>query len=117
MLRGMGRTPFGPRTSIGQGAGASAADPAPPSADPTSRGPAPSPAAPGPAPAPAPAPPPSPAPWAAEVVKEADPAQEQFEVLKRHIHMRLVDRLDMNRVTEIDPKMLRNEIKGVVEYL
>ncbi len=36
--------------------------------------------------------------------KEADPAQVQYEALKRHIHMRLVDRLDMNRIAEIDPK-------------
>ena len=31
--------------------------------------------------------------------------------------MRLVDRLDMNRVSEMDPKTLRNEIRGVVEHL
>ena len=31
--------------------------------------------------------------------------------------MRLVDRLDMNRIAEIDPKELRNEIRGVVELL
>jgi pilus assembly protein CpaF len=52
-----------------------------------------------------------------EPAKEADPAQVQYEVLKRHIHMRLVDRLDMNRIAEIDPKTLRNEIRGVVEQL
>ena len=31
--------------------------------------------------------------------------------------MRLVDRLDMNRVGEMDPKTLRSEIRGVVEHL
>src|SRR5437762_3914094 len=117
MLRGLGRAPFSPRTSIGPGAGAAVPETPPPAPDPMSRGPAAAPAAPGSAPAPAPPPPTGPAPWAAEVVKEADPAQEQFEVLKRHIHMRLVDRLDMNRIAEIDPKMLRNEIKAVVENL
>ena len=47
-----------------------------------------------------------------EPVKEPDPAVEQYETLKRHIHMQLVDRLDMNRVSEMDPKTLRNEIRG-----
>ena len=51
------------------------------------------------------------------VPKEPDPADEQYETLKRHIHMRLVDRLDMNRVNEMDPNTLRNEIRGVVENL
>ncbi len=41
----------------------------------------------------------------------------QFEQLKQHIHARLVDRLDMNRVGEMDPKTLRHEIRGVVELL
>jgi pilus assembly protein CpaF len=31
--------------------------------------------------------------------------------------MRLVDRLDMNKVSEMDPNTLRNEIRGVVEHL
>ena len=31
--------------------------------------------------------------------------------------MQLVDRLDMNRVSEMDPKTLRNEIRGIVEHL
>ena len=31
--------------------------------------------------------------------------------------MRLVDRLDMNRVSEMDPNTLRSEIRGVVEHL
>ena len=66
---------------------------------------------------PPPPPPPPPPPRRSEAAKEPDPAQEQYETLKRHIHMRLVDRLDMNRVSEIDPKTLRNEIRGVVEHL
>ena len=31
--------------------------------------------------------------------------------------MQLVDRLDMNRVGEMDPKTLRDEIRGIVEHL
>ncbi len=70
------------------------------------------------APAPVPEAPPAPAPARRnEASREVDPAQEQYEALKRHIHMRLVDRLDMNRIAEIDPKTLRNEIRGVVEQL
>ncbi|HEV3164620.1 MAG TPA: CpaF family protein [Isosphaeraceae bacterium] len=52
-----------------------------------------------------------------EVSKEADPAVEKYETLKRHIHMRLVDRLDLTRVAEMDPGTLRSEIRGVVEFL
>jgi len=51
------------------------------------------------------------------MAKEVDPAQEKYEVLKRQIHMRLVDRLDVQRIGEIDPKTLRNEIRGLVEQL
>src|SRR5262249_23575329 len=118
MLRGLGRAPFGPRTSLGQGAGAPAPE-APDAAEATPQGPASPPVAPPttPAPPPAPAAAPSPPPRPIEAVKEPDAAQVQFETLKRHIHMRLVDRLDMNRIAEIDPKLLRNEIKGVVETL
>ncbi|MFI5461003.1 MAG: CpaF family protein, partial [Isosphaerales bacterium] len=52
-----------------------------------------------------------------EASREIDPAAEKYEVLKLQIHMQLVDRLDMNRVAEMDPKTLRNEIRGVVEQL
>jgi pilus assembly protein CpaF len=48
---------------------------------------------------------------------ENDPVVEQYETLKRHIHIQLVDRLDMNRVSEMDPKTLRNEIRSIVEHL
>lgn len=100
MLRGLGRTPFGSRAAV-----------TPPSAEP-----APAPAESAPAP-PVPTPPPPPAPPRREIPKEPDPAEEAYEILKRHIHMRLVDRLDMNRVSEMDPQTLRNEIRGVVEHL
>ncbi len=108
MLRGLGRSPFGPRTPFGTGPAASPAEAAPPSVE-----------TPGPAPAaPAAVPPPSPqATRKSDAAKAADTATEQYEVLKRHIHMQLVDRLDMNRVSEMDPKTLRNEIRGIVENL
>ena len=65
----------------------------------------------------APHPPPPAPPKKSDAAKEVDPAQAQYKALKSHIHMRLVDRLDMNRIAEIDPKTLRNDIRGVVEQL
>jgi pilus assembly protein CpaF len=114
MLRGLGRAPFGPRSPFG--AGAPAADPPAQAASPEPERPA---AAAAPA-APPPPSPPGPAPGhngRPEPPREPDPAQEQFEALKKCIHAKLVDRLDMNRVGEMDPKVLRNEIRGVVELL
>ncbi len=108
MLRGLGRSPFAPRTPQPLGAGPTAADPAPPMFMGTEDSPPPKPPA---------APPPSPRSPRNDAAREVDPAQEQYEALKRHIHMRLVDRLDMNRIAEIDPKTLRNDIRGVVEQL
>jgi pilus assembly protein CpaF len=100
MLKGLGRTQFGPRPGSGPQANdpppAKAAEVPPPLATP---------------------PPPPVAPRQRDVPKEPDPAVEQYETLKRHIHMRLVDRLDMNRVGEMDPTTLRSEIRGVVEHL
>ncbi len=66
--------------------------------------------------APSPPPPPSPV-RAREITAEADSAAVKYENLKKHIHNRLVDRLDMNRVGEMDPTSLRAEIRGVVEHL
>jgi pilus assembly protein CpaF len=104
----MGRSPFGPRSPFGTGPSGGSAEAPPPSAE-----------LPGSIP-PAPAAPPPPAPQPArkpEAAKAVDPAAEQFEVLKRHIHMQLVDRLDMKRLNEMDPKTLRNEIRIIVEHL
>jgi pilus assembly protein CpaF len=115
MLRGLGRGPFGSRSPLGATGGTQALDaPAPPAPA------ASTPVAPHPQ-----SPPPTPPPAhgatgggrRGEHPREVDPAQEQYEALKRHIHMQLVERLDMNRVSEIDPKTLRNEIRGVVEQL
>jgi pilus assembly protein CpaF len=66
------------------------------------------------APPPEPAPPP---PRAREAPRDTDPAAAKFDALKRRIHGQLVDRLDMNRVNEMDPASLRAEIRGVVEHL
>jgi pilus assembly protein CpaF len=113
MLRGLGRAPFGPRP---QAPGAPPRMPEPPTAAAgMDTPPPPTPMPTGP-PAPVPPPPPT-APKPREAPKEPDPADEAYETLKRHIHMRLVDRLDMNRVSEMDPHTLRSEIRGVVEHL
>jgi pilus assembly protein CpaF len=120
ILRGFGRSPLGARSPLASGSGTGVVEPPPVPAP--AAGPA---AGPGPAPAPAPAPaapqqpppPPQPPPRRNDPPKEADPAQVQYETLKRLIHTRLIDRLDMNRIAEIDPKTLRNEIRGVVEQL
>ena len=116
MLKGLGRAPFGAKPSIGERGGSPASEPTATPPEPPSRGPGASATGLVPAPPRAP-PPPAPAPREAEAAREPDPAQAKFESLKRHIHTRLVDRLDMNRISELDPKMLRNEIRGVVEHL
>src|SRR5262245_1281776 len=107
MLKSFGRSPFGPRTPFGTGPGNGGEAPSGVSEMP----------GPGPAPPQSAPPPPPPPPRRMEAAKEVDPATEQYETLKRHIHMQLVDRLDMNRVSEMDPKTLRNEIRGIVENL
>ncbi|AGA26299.1 CpaF family protein [Singulisphaera acidiphila] len=115
MIKGLGRTPFGPRPTP-------APTPVPvPVPVPVQTDAAPSnlsPTSPPPPPLPSPIPPPPPAVnRGREVPKEPDPAEVAYETLKRHIHMRLVDRLDMNRVSEMDPNSLRSEIRVVVEHL
>ena len=112
MLRGLGRSPFAPRGPQALGSSAAVAEPPPPPVTPVESGPrmqvpANTPVVPAP-----PVPP-----RRSEAAKEIDPAQAQYESLKHLIHTRLVDRLDMNRIAEIDPKTLRNDIRGVVEQL
>jgi pilus assembly protein CpaF len=114
MLKGLGRSPFGPRAPVGPTGGNPRAVPPPPAQGTQRDGPERNPAEASPTP---PQPPPAAQARRSDAVKEVDPAQEQYEALKNHIHMRLVDRLDMNRIAEIDPKTLRNEIRGVVEQL
>jgi pilus assembly protein CpaF len=42
---------------------------------------------------------------------------QEFDNLKRRIHGKLVDKLDLNRVGELPPDVLRREIRLVVEHL
>jgi pilus assembly protein CpaF len=96
MFKGLGRTPFATKgmTPSSDAAATTATEPEA-----------------------APSPPPPPPPKVRELAREPDPAVVKYETLKRHIHMRLVDRLDLNRVGEMDPTTLRAEIRGVVEHL
>lgn len=48
---------------------------------------------------------------------EAANRQEQFELIKRRIHGRLVDKLDLSRVGDLKGDVLRREIRMVVEHL
>ena len=73
MLRGLGRSPFGPRAPFGGGATPNPAESTSAAVE------SPLPGIPAP-----PSPPPQPARWS-EPVKENDPAVEQYETLKRHI--------------------------------
>src|SRR5437868_13105541 len=50
--------------------------------------------------------------------RSADAAKaEEFDLLKRKIHNKLVDKLDLNRVGELQGDVLRREIRLVVEHL
>ncbi len=42
---------------------------------------------------------------------------EDFENLKRRIHSKLVDKLDLNKISELEGDTLRKEIRMVVEHL
>jgi pilus assembly protein CpaF len=106
MFRGLGQTVFPNRN----GGATPPAEPAAPAAAAITPAPA---AAPIPEPIPAPPPPPPPPPPA----KGPDPFLEKFEALKRTIHGKLVDRLDLNKVGDLDQARLRSEIRSVVEGL
>ncbi|MFO0899031.1 MAG: CpaF family protein [Pirellulales bacterium] len=50
--------------------------------------------------------------------RSAEQSKEQeFETLKRRIHSKLVDKLDMSRVGDLEGEILRREIRLVVEHL
>jgi len=50
--------------------------------------------------------------------KAADKGPEnEFEILKRRIHGKLVDKLDLTKVSEMDNDVLRREIRMVIEHL
>src|SRR4026209_2241491 len=51
-------------------------------------------------------------------VRSAEAAKaEEFDLLKRKIHNKLVDKLDLSRVGELQGDVLRREIRLVVEHL
>src|SRR5687767_642230 len=47
----------------------------------------------------------------------ANSKEAEFESLKRRIHSKLVDKLDLTRVGELEGDVLRREIRLVVEHL
>ncbi len=47
----------------------------------------------------------------------ADPKESNYEELKQRIHSKLVDKLDLSRVGELEGDTLRREIRMVVEHL
>ncbi|NLF07978.1 MAG: CpaF family protein [Pirellulaceae bacterium] len=49
--------------------------------------------------------------------RSTDPKESSFEDLKQRIHGKLVDKLDLSRVGEMDNDTLRREIRLVVEHL
>jgi pilus assembly protein CpaF len=49
--------------------------------------------------------------------RSADPKESSFEELKQRIHSKLVDKLDLSRVGELEGDTLRREIRLVVEHL
>ena len=48
---------------------------------------------------------------------ETDSKEAEFELIKRRIHSKLVDKLDLSRVGELEGDVLRREIRLVVEHL
>ncbi|MBN1394262.1 MAG: CpaF family protein [Pirellulales bacterium] len=50
-------------------------------------------------------------------MRSVDPKESNFEELKQRIHGKLVDKLDLSRVGELDNDTLRREIRLVVEHL
>ncbi len=50
-------------------------------------------------------------------LRQPDARENSFETLKQRIHSKLVDKLDMSRVGELEGDTLRREIRLVVEHL
>lgn len=50
-------------------------------------------------------------------LRQSESKESTFEVLKQRIHGKLVDKLDMSRVGELEGDTLRREIRLVVEHL
>lgn len=53
----------------------------------------------------------------ASISSSAQDKEKEFETLKRHIHGKLVDKLDLSRIGELEGDVLRREIRLVVEHL
>jgi pilus assembly protein CpaF len=52
-----------------------------------------------------------------QTLRPSDPKESDFDELKQRIHSKLVDKLDLSRVGELDGDSLRREIRLVVEHL
>jgi pilus assembly protein CpaF len=50
-------------------------------------------------------------------LRPTDPKEATFEQLKQRIHSKLVDKLDLSKVSELEGEVLRREIRLVVEHL
>ena len=50
-------------------------------------------------------------------IRSGETAAADFETIKRRIHSKLVDKLDLSRVGELEGDVLRREIRLVVEHL
>jgi pilus assembly protein CpaF len=50
-------------------------------------------------------------------LRPTDPKESNYEELKQRIHSKLVDKLDLSRVGELEGDTLRREIRMVVEHL
>src|SRR5215210_5513963 len=61
--------------------------------------------------------PPSPSQTARGLSRGVDASQGDFEALKRLIHGKLVDKLDLTKLGTLDAGTLRREIRLVVEHL
>ena len=53
----------------------------------------------------------------AQVARSDSEKESEFEILKRKIHSKLVNKLDLSRVGELEGDVLRREIRLVVEHL
>ena len=54
---------------------------------------------------------------ASTIRRPAESKEDAFEELKQRIHSKLVDKLDLSRVGELEGDVLRREIRLVVEHL
>ena len=50
-------------------------------------------------------------------LRPTDPKESNYEELKQRIHSKLVDKLDLSKVGELEGDTLRREIRLVVEHL